>query len=265
MHRNGWENTNKSLISMAQTLEDNGIRSVLLPYGPTGTDFLVHVPGILQSTKKIKVMIALPAYAVTPEYAAKTFNTMQWIRRDSLDLNLVAGNYDKNSEVPVLSNYPGDISHIESHEKRVALTEKWMEKFNNLVNDYGFPITLYVVGTSETTINIANNYTDYIIININALSHEFISKANNCKVLLVIDPLIIDNEEDLLKVEYHSYEYTKKIIEHPIKGTYEEVVQIIKDISQEFGIKDFMIHTDQKDITNLLKLVNDMSYNNLIQ
>jgi hypothetical protein len=39
----------------------------------------------------------------------------------------------------------------------------------------------------------------------------------------------------------------------------EEVKQQIRDISKKYGIDDFMIVTSQKDISSLLKLMQEMS------
>lgn len=261
MHRNHWENTQDGMAEMAKTLEDANITSVLLPYGPTGTDFLLHVPEIFALTKNLKVMVALPAYGLTPEYALRIFDTMQRYGRDRLDLNLVAGNYNEDNERYVLNSYPGDLSIIDSHEKRVKLTENWMNKFVDLLKTQNFQTTLYVVGSSDTTINVANNYTDYIIIHTDLLNDEFLSKIKNTKILLLIDPLIIEDPKDLESIEYQEYTYTKDS-KHPMQGTEEEVINMIKDISNKFKINDFLIHTDQKDISSLIKLSKSITSTN---
>lgn len=259
MHRKAWENTSEGLLDMAKTLEDSNISSVLLPYGPNGTDFLLHAPEILQSTKNLKILIALAAYAVTPEYVLKTFDTIQRFGPNRLDLNLVAGSYDKPRQDFIVNNYPWDTSQVDSHEKRVALTEKWMEKFNGLMKDQQFSMIRYVVGTSETTIKVANEYADYLIINHHSLNDNFLSKVKNCKIMLVVDPLIFNDEEDLKNIEYYDYQYIKDTSHYSIKGNYQEVVNTINDISKKFNINDFLIHTDQKDLTQLLKLAKEFS------
>jgi hypothetical protein len=39
----------------------------------------------------------------------------------------------------------------------------------------------------------------------------------------------------------------------------EEVKQQIRDISNKYGVEDFMIVTSQKDISSLLRLMKEMS------
>ena len=53
-----------------------GVKSILLPYGATGPDYLSMVPHFLENTSSIKFMMALRPYALTPEYAVKSYQTI---------------------------------------------------------------------------------------------------------------------------------------------------------------------------------------------
>ena len=133
-----------------------------------------------------------------------------------------------------------------------------MEKFVDIIKDERYTTKLMVVGSSETTIRIANNYTDYMIINGDILIDGKRGQLTNTKPILVIDPLILEDGMSDDQVEYHDYEFLKKP-QHGIKGTYQEVAEQIIRLSNNNGIYDFMIHTDQKNINQLLRLVKDLS------
>lgn len=242
---------------MAKELEDAGVESVLLPYGPEGYDFSMHLPDIFRDTQKIRMMLAIGAYAVTPEYVAKTFFTAQEFGENRVDLNLVAGRYSDEFEQMAMNRFPGDKEMISSHTKRVALTEPWMDKFVEIVRNKTYTTRLAVVGSSETTIRIANKHTDYMIINGDVIFDGKIGQLTNTKPILVIDPLILEDGMTKDKVEYHDYKFKKN--HHFVEGTYDQVVEQILKFYNEFGINDFMVHTDQKDITQLLRLVKDLS------
>jgi hypothetical protein len=264
MQRIHWPNTSEGLTIMAKTLEDVGVSSVLLPYGPEGQDFLLHMPDVFRSTNKIRMMLAVGAYAVTPEYLAKSFHSAQQYGKNRLDLNLVAGRYSEEFQQMAMEYYPRDPSEIDSHEKRVKMTRGWMEKFYFIMNKRkgsvdAFNTRLAVVGSSDLTINIANIYTDYIIIT----DWIFRDKITTSTPILVIDPLILNPGQDPSEIKYHNYQF-KKDPHHPISGTFEEVIRQIKDISTQYNINEFMIHTDQENIDNLLKLVKYMTENNNI-
>ena len=126
-----------------------------------------------------------------------------------------------------------------------------------ILKEKDFMPTLYVVGQSETTIRVANTFTDYLIINHSMLNHDSMSKLTNVKPLLSIDPLIIDNPEDADKVEYHDYRYSKNN-HHSIKGTHEEVIAQIRRISEEFEVNEFIVHTDQKDLSRIFKVIREL-------
>jgi hypothetical protein len=133
-----------------------------------------------------------------------------------------------------------------------------MEQFVSLIKNEPYEAELAVVGSSDVTIRTANNFTDYIIINGAILNTEQMKKIKSTKPLLVIDPLILEDGQNESDVEYHDYEFTKKP-QHPFKGTYEEVKSMFIEMSNGFNINDFMIHTDQKNIDQILRLIRDLS------
>jgi hypothetical protein len=246
------------MVQMAKELEDANVVSVLLPYGPAGEDFSMYFPDIFRATKKIKMMLAVGAYAVTPEYVAKTFFTAQRFGPDRIWLNLVAGRYNDHFAQMAIDNYPGDSALIDTHDKRVSMTSQWMDKFVGLVKNEPYETRLAVVGSSDTTIEIANTYTDYIIINGWLLNSPQMRKITKSKPILVLDPLILKDGQDESSIEYVDYEFLNKG-DHPIKGTYEQVKSEILALCNSFNIHDILIHTDQKDVTELLRLVKDLS------
>lgn len=254
MLRDGWQVNEEGLTSMAKELEEVGIESVLLPYGPRGVDFSVYINAILKATKKIRMMLALPAYGVTPEYAAKTFKAVNNFCPNRLDLNLVAGRYDEERENLVVKSYPGDTEIIDSHDKRVSITEPWMNRFVSLIKEYSIKPRLCVVGSSDTTISIANNQADYLIVGEYMLNYHFLRKITDCKLILIIDPLVIKDGQDSDTVEYYHSAYAIKP-NHSISGTEEQVIEKIIQISKEFKINDFIIVTDQIDTSGIFGVV----------
>lgn len=258
MQRLHWACNPVGLRQMARELEDANIVSVLLPYGPEGEDFSMYLPDIFGVSKNLKVMLALAAYAVSPEYASKTFYTAQRFGQNRLDLNLVAGRYSDKFAQMALDKYNRSPEEIDTHEKRVSITENWMKKFSEIIKQERYETKLAVVGSSETTIRIANEYADYLIINGWMINDGYLDKLKNTKPILVLDPLILEPGQDPSSIEYVEYEFKKQPI-HPIQGTFEEVEKMIKDLSESHKIYDFMIHTDQKDVTKLLKLCKKIS------
>jgi hypothetical protein len=73
---------------------------------------------------------------------------------------------------------------------------------------------------------------------------------------VIIDPLIMNHPDDEKDIKYDKNAPVRKQ-HHHVKGSMMDVVRQIREISNRFGVYDFMIHTDQADISKLLKLVKE--------
>jgi len=249
------------ILRMAQELDGANVKSVLLPYGPGGIDFSLVIKDALEKTNQLIMTIALPAYGVSPDYAAKILETLNRFAPGRIGVNLVAGRWGDEGNGPseklVIDHYMHDPSLIDTLEKRVAISEVWMDKVMDLMGSHQHKTHMAVVGSSDTTIRIANKHCEYIYVDDNLLRKpEQYEKITNAKPILIVDPLIIEKPEDAYNVLYDENAPPRKQFHH-IMGTHNEVVAAIKDIAQKFNIYDFMIHTDQKDISKLLKLVKE--------
>ena len=256
MHRNNWLNSQEGLIDMAKELECAGITSVLLPYSPEGIDFSLHLPEIFKKTKKIRMVLAVAAYSATPEYLSKTYQTLNFNAPGRVDLNLVAGKYEQDKFDMMTRFYPGDASLVDSQDKRVALTEPWIEKFSKASEEKNFKAKLWVVGSSDTTIKIADKFADYIIIADYQMNDTYLPRLKNTRPMLVIDPLILEEGESKKDIKYIQYKFTKEAY-HPIKGTHDQVVEQIKQKIEETGVNTFLIVTDQIDLTRIYKVIKE--------
>lgn len=269
MWRRHWQMTDSTehlslegIRQMGQELDSAGVRSVLLPYGPGGIDFSLVVPEVLKETKQLIPTIALPAYGVSPDYASKIVDTLNVFGPGRVGVNLVAGRWGDEgagfAEKIVLDNYMHDPSLIDTLEKRVELSRVWMDKFVSMCKGHKNKTHLAVVGSSDTTIGIANKHCEYIYVDDRLVySDQFKNiDLSSVKPIMIIDPLIINNPEDEKNISYDK-NAAPRPQHHHVKGTLIEVVRQIRELSEKFGIYDFMIHTDQEDITHLLNLVKD--------
>jgi hypothetical protein len=252
----------KGILNMAKELDDANVKSVLLPYGPGGIDFSLVIQEALQKTNQLIMTIALPAYGTSPDYAAKIVDTLNQFAPGRIGVNLVAGRWgdegNNASEKLVLDHYMHDSSLIDTLEKRVSISAVWMDNFMDLMKTHQHKTHMAVVGSSDTTIAIANKHTEYIYVDDNLLFKDQFKKIKGPKPILIIDPLIMNSPDDDKNVKYDKNAPVRKQ-HHHVKGSMIEVVKQIKEISNKFEIYDFMIHTDQEDISKLLELVKNFN------
>jgi hypothetical protein len=218
----------KGILGMAQELDGAGVKSVLLPYGPGGIDFSLVIQESLQKTNQLIMTIALPAYGVSPDYAAKVVDTLNSFAPGRIGVNLVAGRWGDEGNGPseklVLDHYMHDSSLIDTLEKRVAISAVWMDKFMNLMGRHNHKTHMAVVGSSDTTIEIANKHTEYIYVDDNLLYRDQFNKIDLSRVkpIVIIDPLIINHPDDEKNVKYDINAAPRKQ-NHHVKGTIKEV------------------------------------------
>ena len=257
----------KGIMQMAKELDGAGVKSVLLPYGPIGIDFSLVLADSLKATDQLIMTLALPAYGTSPDYAAKLVDTLNRFAPGRIGVNLVAGRWgdegNGHSERIVIEHYMLDSSLIDTLQKRVEISKVWMENFVKLMDKHQYKTHLAVVGSSDTTIEIANKHCEYIYIDDNLIYKEQFKKIDlgSVKPILIIDPLIMNSPEDEKNVKYDKNAAPRKQ-HHHVKGSMLDVIKQIKELSKQFEIYDFMIHTDQEDISQLLQLVKD--FNNIV-
>jgi hypothetical protein len=252
------------ILNMAKELDGANVKSVLLPYGPGGIDFSLVIKEALEKTNQLIMTIALPAYGTSPDYAAKICETLNRFAPGRIGVNLVAGRWGDEGNGPseklVLDHYMHNSSLIDTLEKRVAISAVWMDKIMELMKRHQHKTHMAVVGSSDTTINIANKHCEYIYVDDNLLYKDQFKKIDLSRVkpILIIDPLIINHPDEEQNIKYDKNAPIRKQ-HHHVKGTQKEVVRQIRDLSNKFNIYDFMIHTDQADISQLLKLVKEFN------
>ena len=248
----------KGILGMAQELDSANVKSVLLPYGPGGIDFSLVIKEALEQTNQLIMTIALPAYGTSPDYAAKIVDTLNQFAPGRIGVNLVAGRWgdegNDKSEKIVVDHYMHDPSLIDTLDKRVAISAVWMDKVMELMKYHKHKTHMAVVGSSDTTIGIANKHCEYIYVDDNLLYKDQFKKIQGPKPIVIIDPLIINNPDDEDSVKYDKNAPERRQ-HHHVKGTMEEVKKQIRELSDKFEVYDFMIHTDQEDISKLLRMV----------
>lgn len=265
MHRFDFGNSEKDLTEMAVVLENHNVNSILLTYSYRSPDYVISLPSMIKATSKIKFMLALRPYTLSPEYAARMFRTISENYGDRMTLNLVAGKMGEKEEEDAIEMYNLDPTLINTIESRINLLENWADKFFKIMK-FRRP-TSYTIANSPITFEIGNRLTDYVIFQEGKLeAHTGPDKKT--KPVLTIDPLIRETKKELDEdIEYYVQAW-KPILNKPsiigkqhhyIQGSMENVKQQIRDISKKYGVEDFMICTSQKDISQILKLIKEMS------
>ena len=249
------DNTVDGLKKLSAELDDCGIYSLLLPYGANDNDYFYKLPLVIDPAQKLKYLVAVRPYAISPEYVGALFRTINEISPNRVILNIVSGNFDPNIE-PVLKHYVGDVSQIDTMEKRVVYTEKWLEQFYAIMGNARPEIVLS--GSSTKTLEIANKYSDYHMFILPRLGHVKEYGVINSRRMLYAAPLVRDDPskidallEGINTTFYHTvFSGNKMEVANRIKSLENEGITDILFNHLEFDDKIELVYEMIKEINN---------------
>jgi hypothetical protein len=235
------DNSPDSLKKVFQELNSYGYYSCMLTYHSKKNDMFIKLARSVDPEIKLKYIIAMRTYAISPEYLAMMINGFNEIAKDKLIFNIVSGDIHKD-ETSIEDLV--DSSYLLSSQDRVSYTGKWLEKFVNIdIIKNNLP-KMFMSGTSEKTFNHCERFNggtltmvDYFLENI-----DFFSKFKTKCVSLQI--CIRDTDEEAEKIKNEKYSGNQ------LKWCYyyseNTLIKKIKEL-ESLGVTDLMITGLQDD------------------
>lgn len=147
----------KDLKILSNVLDYSGYYSLLTVYHSTIPDYWIKIANIINPEHKLKYMIAMRTYAISPEYCAMMCEGFSEIDKDRLILNIAAGDLQKDETSA--QDAVGISNLLLTHEDRVAYTSEWLQKFTSLKLLKNKP-EIIISGTSEGTLSNSKKYAD---------------------------------------------------------------------------------------------------------
>ena len=144
----------KELRSLSSELEKCGYYSVLLTFHSKSADYLIKSAAALIPGDRLKYMIALRPYHISPQYCAMLTEGYNQVDRERLIFNWVAGNFDNRADEPYQVDVFGSSEHIDSIVKRTTFLRNFIGQYNS----YKFVSTkpeMVFSGFSEYTLETA--------------------------------------------------------------------------------------------------------------
>lgn len=248
--------TIESLKEYSEILNNSGYESVLTVYHSTIADNWIKTARVLNKKHKLKYMVAIRTYAISPEYCAMMCKAFYEIQSNRLILNILAGDLQK--EENSINNVLEINDLIKTYEDRVLYTKKWMDKFLESdifkKNPKIKPI-LILSGSSKQTIENSEKYGDGHLTTYSKYKYELNGQVNTKIKMVYVDIIIRDSYEEAINCMPKNN--TKIQMESTIAGTELQVIEKFKEMEKE-GITDIMISRKENDkeqyrIHNLIK------------
>jgi hypothetical protein len=226
-------------------LELSGYYSILTIYNSNQHDGWIKAAHIINKNEKIKYNIAIRPHAISPEYCIMMCRSFNDIQPDRLMINFVVG---------IINN---DEDNLVSKEDRVINFIKFIKDFSKKNNGMA---EIAVSGSSNTVIDLANQYGDVLFTEYTAYQNVQKYIKNVKKIGVVIKVCIRDTDEE---AKSFIEKMGEKNWDVRFYGTYEKIKKNIIDINK-LNVSDIMISCvpsddNIKEINRLVKEINGLS------
>ena len=236
-----------SLSSFSTEIDSFGYDSMLLTYHSTLPDNLIKSARVLSENEKIKYMIAIRTYAISPEYMSMICKSFNEISKNRLMLNIVSGDIhaDENpiKDLVMIENI------VDTPEKRLDYTDNWMDKFLKIKNFNNKP-EIVMSGHSDITRLMAIKY-NATHLSMYDMYKNYINTENpiiNSKQMISLCFVVRETQEEADSF-FESLDRGKKL--WTICGNKEKIKDFVYKLASE-GITDILISGSPDDNKKIL-------------
>jgi len=252
------------LKDLSDRLEDSGYNSVLLTFHSAQADYFIKSAAALTPGHKLKYMIALRPYHVSPQYAAMMTRAYSEIDKDRLVFNWVAGDFHGRDDEPDIEfDIFAESEAIDSIQKRTTYLRKFVEMYKlycptavvpqmvfSGASDYAIETTRMLKGT---TLCMLDTYRDN--------PERFDGVVGK---MVSAGVAILESNKDIEEYKNKSTDVDSRIPNYSIIGDYETVKKKIVELENE-KITDLLLFTNNPFLGVAWSKQNDIAVNKLVK
>ena len=247
-------------------LNKNNFDGVMFTHDIPEGDMFINVAKDIRTDEKIKYLIAIRPYTISPQYLSMINKSMNKIDKGRLQINLISG-YIKDHE-EFVGGIVGDVNDQSSSIDRSNYLIKFLDELNSMDQDKHAPgyyydpnyenkLDVYVSTTNSYVFEAVKKYNHKIILPYHIYVRGFWSDSHkdsslmipleidNTEVMLAITPIIRETEEELNLLTNHSVRPPWR------KGEIPEVVLDVAYFTHE-QFNDFVETLEKRGINHLL-------------
>ena len=252
------------LKDLSDRLEDSGYNSVLLTFQSAQPDYFIKAAAALTPGHKLKYMLALRPYHVSPQMAAMMTKAYSEVDKDRLIFNWVAGDFHGRDDEPDIEfDIFGESELIDSIQKRTTYLRKFVGMYKlycptELVprmvfsgcSDYALETTKMFKGTSLCMID---TYRDTIE-KFDGLDGKMVSAG----------VVILESNKEIEDYKKKMINDNPRYLGYSIIGDYQTVKQKIIELKNE-KITDLLLFTKNAFFDLDWSKKNDIIVNKLVK
>jgi hypothetical protein len=243
-------------LETASKLEEHNFDGVMYTYDSTQGDMFVRVAKDIDPKQKIKYLVAIRPYTISPQYLQTINDSMNEIDKSRVQINFIAG-YVKDHE----SNIHGVMGEITDSSESVDKS-KYMIKFIDTLNKMKINKTsldFYISTTNSYVFEEAKKNNNKIILPYHIYKRGFWSDfykdplmkvpiaADSVEKMITMTPIIRETEEELKKLSDYAIRpvwkkgEVSKVLDDAEYFTHESFHEFVKMLEED-GINYLLIN-----------------------
>jgi hypothetical protein len=227
-------------------LESSGFTGILFPWLSNGDDYFIHIANKIDPESKIKYMVAIRPYTVSPQYLYKINRSMSRISKNRILINFVSGWVSE--EEKKVKGILNDVNDMSSGIERSSYLIKYIETLNEIQSILP---NFYISVTNEFVFEASKNnkvivpYSWYKI-------GRF--KLNPIKTMIHVSPVIRESQEEIELLDIKKWPQDTEFF---TKNNFKEFFYDLKDK----GFDGILLSNNLSEVetNNIVNVINEIS------
>lgn len=238
-----------NLSTLSQELEDAKFNGILLPYAVDVGDYFVEVARSMKNDQKIKYIIAIRPYTISPQHLAMIIKSLNSIDPDRVWINFVSGQI--LDEERLIGGIVGEVNDLSSQYERRKYLEQYVPIFVDLCKKLDIETKVCISGMGEDIGSLVEQYGDYSFAAYQAYRESGGLKKISKPRVLSMFPLIRDEQK------VNELKNNKDLPSDILPITEQDLIDLINQLRAD-GIEDVMFYayTSETEIYNIVEFIN---------
>lgn len=170
-------------------LESSGFTGILFPWLSHIDDYFINIANKIDPEAKIKYMVAIRPYTVSPQYLSRTNRSMNKISENRILINFVSGWVSE--EEKKVKGILGDVDDLSSSIERSSYLIKYIDRLNEIESILP---NFYISVTNEFVFEASKNNKVIIPYSWYKIGRF---KLNPIKTMIHVSPVIRESQEEI--------------------------------------------------------------------
>lgn len=256
----------KKLRDLSSQLETYRYHSVLLTFHSESPDYLIKSAAALIPGNKLKYMIALRPYHVSPQFCAMVTEGYNQIDDNRLMFNWIAGDFDSRNDEPRQLDVFCQTDSIDNIVKRTVFLRNFVKEYKTFDFISTKPEMIFS-GFSEYTLETTKMFNGTSLCMIDDY-RKHINRFDGIKNRMVcVNPVVLESNDDIKDYRKQIYSFNTRSINTTIVGDRNSVKKDLIKLKDE-GITDILLDTNRPEIGPIIHELNeknDILVNNIVK